>query len=175
MICITAAHIRRSFRMFKYSIKTVSQVNCHPNSSHIVAIKLNINIDSQLPQLQPCMLNHCQLYKQLEFMYNLLFTASSNSKWVVYILDDGIGHNLGLTGLCIATFSNTKSTFNVYGFYNGKYLCILTWHRAEIKLSGCVNSLVFLEASGTCHGGPGLLWMQLPVSQSMTLEGQLNQ
>ena len=99
----------------------------------------------------------------------VLFTAN---KWVVYILDEGVGHNIGLTGLCVVTFSTTNSTFNVNNYYTKKHL--LTWHRDDIRVSGCIDSLVFVEVDKTCNGGPGLLWMQHPSPQSMTLQEELN-
>ena len=99
-----------------------------------------------------------------------VFTANV---WIVYVLDEGVGHKIGLAGLCIVTLSSTRSTFNVYDFYNHKHL--LAWHRDNLRVSGCIDSLVFLEADITCFGGAGLLWMQHPIPNSMTLEKQLNE
>ena len=96
----------------------------------------------------------------------------TDNKWVVYILDEGVGHNIGLIGLCVVVLSTTKSTFNIYNFYTKEHL--LRWHRDGIRVSGCIDSLVFLEADKMCCGGPGLLWMQHPAPQSMTLQEQLN-
>ena len=105
-------------------------------------------------------------------LYTCVFTAI---KWVVHIVDEGVGHNIGFTGLCIVTISNSRSTFSVSSFYTGK--CFLTWHRDDLKtrLSGCIESLIFLEADKMCYGGPGLLWMQHPSPNSMTLQKQLNE
>ena len=91
----------------------------------------------------------------------------------MYILDEGVGHTIGLTGLCIVVLSTVKSTFNVYSFYTKKHL--LTWYRDDMRVSGCIDSLVFVEINKTCSGGPGLLWMQHPTPQSMTLQEQLNE
>ena len=88
------------------------------------------------------------------------------------ILDEGVGHNVGLNGLYIVTMSNSKSTFSISDYHTGK--CLLTWHRNQIKLPGCIKSLVFFEVDKTCCGGPGLLWIQHPMPQAMKLQEQLN-
>ena len=121
-----------------------------------------------------------ELFSVLSVHASLVYTVSSiyfftASKWVVHILDEGVGHNIGLTGLCIVTISNSKSTFSISSFYTGKLFLI--WHRDDLKtrLSGCIESLIFLEADETCYGGPGLLWMQHPTPKSMILQKQLNE
>lgn len=99
----------------------------------------------------------------------LFFTAN---KWVVSILSDGIGGKIELFKLCVVAMCTTNSTFNLYGFYNSQSL--LTWKRSGIRSSGCIGSLVFLEVDETCHGGPGLLWMECLISQSLMLQQHIN-
>lgn len=77
-----------------------------------------------------------------------------------------------LIGLCVISICNSSSTFNIFDFYTGKHL--LAWRRDEIKLSGCIESLIFVEAKGTCRGGPGLLWMQHPMPQSAELQKHIH-
>ena len=71
-------------------------------------------------------------------------------------------------GLCIFSLCNDTSMF-----HTGKHL--LSWHRDGIKRSGCIESLVFVEATGTCCGGPGLLWMQYPMPESVTLQKHIHE
>ena len=76
-------------------------------------------------------------------------------------------------GLCIISLCNDTSMFNIFDFHTGKHL--LSWHRDGIKRSGCIESLVFVEATGTCRGGPGLLWMQYPMPESVTLQRHIHE
>jgi len=88
--------------------------------------------------------------------------------WVVYVLKEGITkHNSTLAGLQVITIRSSDATFNLYDFHTGKHL--LSWDREAIRRSGCMKSLVFLEAGRRCSGGPGLLWMQHPIPEAMTL------
>ena len=93
--------------------------------------------------------------------------------WVVNILSEGIGGAIKVIGLCVVSICNRTSTFNILDFYTGK--CLLTWHKDGIRRSGCIESLVFVEAKETCHGGPGLLWMQYPMPQSATLQRHIHE
>ena len=90
---------------------------------------------------------------------------------MVYILSEGIGDVIGFIGLHVVTICD--STFNIYNFHTDKHL--IAWHRDKIKLSGCIESLVFLEADETCRGGPGLLWMQNPMPQAITFQQHLHE
>ena len=76
-------------------------------------------------------------------------------------------------GLCIISICNNTSTFSILDFHSRRHL--LAWHRDGMKRSGCIESLVFVEATGTCHGGPGLLWMQYPMPQSATLQKHIHE
>jgi len=99
-------------------------------------------------------------------MYYVLFYT--DFIWVVYILRKGIAEsNITLAGLRIITIRSSAATFNVHDFHTGKHL--LSWDRASIRRSGCMKSLMFLEAGRRCAGGPGLLWMQHPIPEAMTL------
>ena len=93
------------------------------------------------------------------------------SKWVVEVLSEGVGHNIA--GLCVVTLSNNNSALNIYQFPTGKHL--LTCQRKSIKFSGCIESLILLLVDGTCYGGPGVLWIQQPVTKSLSLEEQLDE
>ena len=100
-----------------------------------------------------------------------VFTAN---KWVVNILSEGIRSRVkGLFELCVVSICHITSTFNVHGFYTNKIL--LTWRRDEIKWSGCIESLVFLEVGEASHGGPGLLWMKCSAPQSVTLHKHIHE
>ena len=93
---------------------------------------------------------------------------------MVSILSEGIGSRVtGLFQLSVITVCHNTSTLNIYGFYTGENA--LTWQRDGIKRSGCIESLVFLEVDGTCRGGPGLLWMECPVPQSMKLQKYIHE
>ena len=81
--------------------------------------------------------------------------------WVVYIISEGIGEILDLTGPHIVTIQATNiykmsSTFNVYSS-SGNHR--LAWELCKIKRSGYFDSLVFLEVDRRTQGGPGVLWM----------------
>lgn len=91
-------------------------------------------------------------------MLHTIPISTGYNQWVVYILGEGIGHKIGLTGLFIMTLSNT---FNIHSFYNSE--CLFSWKRNETTQSGCIGSLVFLEI--TCYGEP--LWMQHPMAKSI--------
>ena len=93
------------------------------------------------------------------------------NNWVVYILGEGIGGVTGITGLHVVTICD--STINICNFHTDKHL--LTWHRDSIRLSGCIESLVFLEVNEASYGGPGLLWMQHPMPQAVTLQQHLHE
>ena len=94
--------------------------------------------------------------------------------WVVHILVEGIAEsNTTLAGLCVIAIRGSDATFNVHDFHTGKNL--LSWDRGAIRRSGCMKSLVFLEAGRRCTGGPGLLWMYHPISQAMTLRKSLQE
>ncbi|XP_065886968.1 uncharacterized protein [Dysidea avara] len=82
--------------------------------------------------------------------------------WVVHILKEGIAvDNTTLTGVHIITLRSSDATFNVHDLHSGKLL--LSWNKSAIRRSGCIESLVFVEAGRRCSGGPGLLWMYHPV------------
>ena len=89
----------------------------------------------------------------------------------MYILSEGIGDVTGFSGLHVVTTCDV--TLNIYDFHTDKHL--LAWHRDNIKLSGCIESLVFLEAAETCCGGPGLLWMQHPMPQAIAFQQHLHE
>lgn len=91
---------------------------------------------------------------------------------MVNILSEGIGGRRGQIGLCVVSISKSSSTFNVHDFYNGKLL--LSWHKDEIRRSGCIESLVFVEALEASSGGPGVLWMQHPIPQSTILQKHIH-
>jgi len=78
-----------------------------------------------------------------------------------------------LIGLCVVAICNSSSTFNIYDFYTGKRL--LEWRSDEIIRSGCIESLIFIEAKDTCREGPGLLWIQHPTPQSVTLQQHIHE
>lgn len=101
-----------------------------------------------------------------------MYILATANEWVVHILSEGIGGNLGLIGLCVITICTSNSTFSIYDFYTSKLL--LVWNKDEIKRSGCISSLVFLEAKETYCGGPGLLWMQHPTPQSVKLQKHIH-
>ena len=79
---------------------------------------------------------------------------------MVYLINEGVGPKLNLTGLHFVTTQATSLTFNIYSFYTGKHLMV--WEHCNIRRSGCVGSLVFLEVGRRCQGGPGILWMYCP-------------
>ena len=84
--------------------------------------------------------------------------------WVVHILSEGVAlDNTALTGLHIITIRSSDATFNIHDLYTGKQL--LSWNKVAIRRSGCIETLVFLEAGRKCSGGPELLWMYHPASQ----------
>jgi len=101
----------------------------------------------------------------------LVFLTTAN-EWVVYILNEGIGGNIRLVGLYVITICTSNSSFNIHDFYTGKLL--LAWHKDEIRRSGCIGPLVFLEIKEKCHKGPGLLWMQHPTPQSVKLQEHIH-
>lgn len=73
----------------------------------------------------------------------------------------GIPKKLSYEGLHIIAIRR-NSTMNIHNFHSGKHL--LSWDRDKLRRSGCIGSLVFMEAGRRCYGGPGLLWMCCPVS-----------
>jgi len=77
----------------------------------------------------------------------------------VYIIKEGIGPKLGI-GLHFVTTRDTDLTFNIYSFHTGKLL--LVWAHCNIRRSGRIGPLVFLEVGRSCQGGPGVLWMYHP-------------
>ena len=79
---------------------------------------------------------------------------------MVYLINEGVGPKLNFTGLHFVTTQATSLTFNIYSFYTGKHL--MAWEHRNIRRSGCVGSLVFLEVGRRCQGGPGILWMYCP-------------
>ena len=92
------------------------------------------------------------------------------NKWVVYILNKGIGCTKRVHGLCTVYMCNSSSTFNIYDFHNGELL--LCWSRDDIGLSGCIDSLVFVEIWRGEHAG--LLWMRGPTRRSAALHKQIH-
>ena len=104
--------------------------------------------------------------------YNLCTYFTAN-KWVVTILNKEIRSNIGQCKVCVVEVCNSNGTFNIYGFYSGNKL--LTWQRDKVKLSGCIESLVFVEVDKACYGEPTLLWMKCPVPQSVTLQKQIQE
>ena len=102
----------------------------------------------------------CYIYTySLQISITSLFLYSADI-WVVYLINEGVGPALNFTGLHIVTIRTTDLTFNIYNFYNGKHL--LTWEHCNIRRSGCVGPLVFLEIGRRCQGGAGVLWMYYP-------------
>ena len=89
---------------------------------------------------------------------------------MVNILREGIGC---IAGLCDVSMCDANSTFNISDHYNGKRL--LSWHRDDIGLSGCIDSLIFVEITKTQCGEPGLLWMQHPIPQSTILHKNIHE
>ena len=79
----------------------------------------------------------------------------------MYIINEDVGKKLGYEGLHIIAIRR-NSTMNIHNFHSGKHL--LSWDRDKLRRSGCIGSLVFMEAGRRCYGGPGLLWMYCPVS-----------
>ena len=78
----------------------------------------------------------------------------------MYFINEGVGPALKYTGLHIVTIQTTDLTFNIHNCYNGKHL--LSWDHCNIRRSGRVGPLVFLEVGRRCQGGPGVLWMYYP-------------
>jgi len=78
---------------------------------------------------------------------------------VVYIINEGVGNTLGYKGFHIVT-TGKNSTLNILD-YDTEVIKV-SWTRDKIRRSGCVESLVFVEAGRRCHGGPGMLWMYCP-------------
>jgi len=93
--------------------------------------------------------------------------------WVVHILSEGVGSSIGFTGLQVVNICSNSSTFNIYDVHTNKHLLAL--HRDEITRSGCIESLVFIEVNERCRGGPGLLWMQHPMPESLTFQQHLHE
>ena len=85
----------------------------------------------------------------------------------MYILHEGIGEVINMTGLHILALDYNDRMLKLYGFQTGK--CILTWNGPFIRRCGFIKSLVFVEAGKRCHGGEGLLWMQHPTPYSTEL------
>ena len=81
--------------------------------------------------------------------------------------------SIGLCKVCVVEICNSDGTINIYGFYNG--IKLLTWQRNKIKLSGCLESLIFLEVDEVYNGKAGLLWMKCPVPQSVMLQKQIQE
>ena len=76
-------------------------------------------------------------------------------------------------GSCIVSICNSTSRFSILDFYSHRPL--LDWHRDGMKRSGCIKSLVFIEATGTCRGGPGLLWLQCSMPEFVTLQRRIHE
>jgi len=91
---------------------------------------------------------------------------------VVYVICEGIGDVVNLTGLHIITLSYCDYKFNLYDIKTDK--CLLSWDGDKIRRSGYIKSLVFVEAGSQCHYGPGLLWMHYPIAQIAELHKDLN-
>ena len=100
----------------------------------------------------------------------MYFTAN---KWVVKILNKEIRNKIDQCKFYVVEVCNSNGTFKIYGFYSGNKS--LTWQRDKVKLSGCIESLVFVEVDGVYDGEPVLLWMKCPVSQSVTLQKQIQE
>ncbi|XP_065887054.1 uncharacterized protein [Dysidea avara] len=98
---------------------------------------------------------------QMEFYNKELSIQRHNAEeaWVVYIINEGVGHTLGSKGFHIITIGK-DSTLNILD-YDTEAVQV-TWDQDKIRRSGCVESLVFVEAGRRCHGGPGMLWMYCP-------------
>ena len=80
--------------------------------------------------------------------------------WVVYLINEGVGPKLNFIGIHVVTVNTTNLTFNIYNYYNEKHL--LAWEHCNIRRSGCIGPLVFLEIGRKCLAGPGVLWMYYP-------------
>ena len=81
--------------------------------------------------------------------------------------------NPTLAGLRIISIRSSDCTFNVHDYPCGDLL--LSWGQAAIRRSGHTKSLVFLEASKQCRGGPGLLWMHHPLPRAKELRQCLHE
>lgn len=92
--------------------------------------------------------------------------------WVVYLINEGVGPKLNLTGLHFVTTQASNLTFNIHSFYNGKHL--MAWEHCHIRRSGRVGPLVFLEIGRSCQGGPGVLWMYYPIHLAAQLRESLH-
>ena len=91
----------------------------------------------------------------------------------MYTLNKGIGCTKRIHGICTVYICNSSSTFNLYDFHGDKRL--LCWNRDDIGLSGCINSLVFVEIKETWREEhAGLLWMREPTRQSAALQKQIH-
>ena len=86
---------------------------------------------------------------------------------MVYILHEGIGGAINITGLHILAVAYNDRKLKLYKFQTGK--CLLTWDGDKIRTCGYIKSLVFVEAGRRCLGGDGLLWMQHPTPYSTEL------
>ena len=95
-----------------------------------------------------------------------------DDKSIVNIIGEGIGKGL-INKPCAVAMCDRNSTFNIYALDNGKML--LSWHRSGIKLSGYIDSVVFVEVDETCHGGPGCLWMESLIPNSVTFQRQIHE
>ena len=82
--------------------------------------------------------------------------------WVVYLINEGVGPKLNFTGIHVVNISTTNLTFYipVYNYYNEKQL--LAWEHCNIRRSGCIDSLVFLEVGRNCQAEAGMLWVYYP-------------
>ena len=81
--------------------------------------------------------------------------------WRVYIINEGVGKTLKCRGFHNVTI-NRDSTISIIN--SSSQVPLVIWDRDKIRRSGCLESLVFLEAGRRCHGGPGMLWMYCPQS-----------
>ena len=86
----------------------------------------------------------------------------------MYILHEGIGSVLKLTGLHILTLYYHEYDYQLK-FHDLTGKCVLVWDGNKIRRCGYIKSLVFVEAGRRCAGGPGLLWMQHPIPFSTEL------
>ena len=95
----------------------------------------------------------------MNYVTTLNFICIIVSVWRVYIINEGVGKALKCRGFQNITI-NRNSTISIVNC--SSHVPIATWDRDKIRRSGCLDSLVFLEAGRRCQGGAGMLWMYCP-------------
>ena len=103
------------------------------------------------------------------FMHALYLLHVANI-WVVFIVDNGVGHDREFRGLHIIDFSTKDqddSNFRVLNVYTEK--CQHTWNKSELRICGRIGSLVYVEVVRL-----GLLWMYCPNSSASEVSQHLH-